>query len=215
PPKPRPRDGHGEDDRYKAAMGLMIKAVTARAIEPICTTYLGLRAAGGGMPGEELLDRVDFMDSGQARGLIVAAFSKRRCLMCRTGAAECAQCEGTGLSEGHVCSHCEGLGVEVCEFCQGAGWSDVDQAPVEIRQKVLERRISRVRRDLSRLATLTMDKALRSARKANPMQRRETAEWMLRLRARLESLSRFLTNTGAIIGRIDRVLEALRVQPLP
>ncbi len=202
---------------FEAALDRLAQAVARRKAEPICIAYLLLRRAGRGMSVRKVLDAADKATGGKARGVIVSAYTQRRCYMCRDGSSRCKTCQGTGAAEGKPCPQCDGLGVEPCDFCMGAAWSDLDQVPPELRPAVAHRRLAHVEKELRRLSRLPGPEQLRSMQ-INPDQRSRLATWLMRLRGRLVIPAGVEGGNGrqraeqfaAAIETVGRLLDAIR-----
>ena len=208
-----------QSNGFGRALRDLAGALSHRQVEEICTSYLGLREQVDGMSLAELLGQVEREAGDQAMGLIVSAFSHRRCYMCKDGTVPCKTCDGTGSVDRFSCPQCDGLGVEPCSFCLGSSWTDRDAVPVEIRQAVLKHHVARVEKNLARLARLSPE-ALTSAAKLPPGKRTEVVTWLFRLQGRLVDLARSVKDNGSekaarygiMAAKIEKLLEALRAQ---
>ena len=209
----------GSGRRFELGLSKLGEALSTRKTEPICAAYLTLRRLGHGSGVHALLDRIDQTLGREARGLILSAFSRRRCFMCDRGTSPCHTCAGAGLVDRFRCPNCEGLGVEACMFCLGSGWSPLEDMPEELRPGVRKLRTAQLRKDIERLTALPMGKALASARQAAPEKRRELATWLLRALGRLNVLTRHrvadeaplsLPGADEAARRAEQLLEALR-----
>jgi hypothetical protein len=99
---------------------------------------------------------VDLMGKKMAHKLI-AVFELSPCPFCKKGRQKCENCDGHGHMEHEmVCVDCLGLGVVLCNFCSGSGWSSIDSVPLGLRSVILLRRsklaVARIRKILSRPA---------------------------------------------------------------
>lgn len=199
----------------KALAGLK-HAVAAAQIEPICTAYLGLRQQAGGMNTRDLIGRVQRDVGAQATEVIVSAFSHRHCMMCDNGSMVCETCDGSGHLGQSGCPSCGGLGIEPCSFCQGSCWPGASQTPPELAGLIDQRRRAHVRKDLDRLEKLPPAEGLVQQLNGH---RVGVAEWLFRLRARLNELpdpkgnEQEALRRQRIRQRIDRLLEALKQAP--
>ena len=89
--------------------------------------------------------------------------------------------------------------------------------PGELRKGVFRRQVAHVEKDATRLSKLPDASKLRSAGSLSPAKRGEVVSWLVRLRARLNSLTGSPADSEAnrtvryeaIIRRIDGILEAL------
>ncbi|MCK4626161.1 MAG: hypothetical protein KAV00_12665 [Phycisphaerae bacterium] len=214
---------NGGSGGFDEAMENLVEAISERKVEPIRIAYLGLRSANGKIPTREILDCVGrsiTSKSGSVWEMIVSAFSHGHCVMCNDGVSPCRTCHGSGMVNDYVCPDCDGLGIEVCMFCAGTGWSDHHDIPAEIRPDAILRRIKHVKKDLAILDKVSEADMLASAEKLDPHQKRELASRLIRLQARLTRMAgvevgndtEHVAPFSAAAARIKRFLEALRLQ---
>jgi hypothetical protein len=204
---------------FEQALKDLGEAVAERRVESICAHYLALRRHTRGMKVGEVFDHVDRVAGNDARAVIVSAFSHRRCFMCQDGTTPCNGCDGTGTADGAVCRQCDGLGVEPCSFCLGAGWIDRDEIPAEIRPAVLKRQIAHVEKELARMLK-TGRSAWASIGRLPPKQRAELFAWLIRLQARLSDLATSVADNGnervarygALAAAIQKLLDRMRAE---
>ncbi len=204
---------------FQRALQGLLEAMAQRQVEPICASYLALRQRAGETSAEELLEHIERHAGQGARALLLSAFSRRHCFMCRDGTSPCQACKGTGVAEGSACPQCEGLGAEPCLFCMGSAWTDRNEVPAEFRRAVLKHHVAHVQKDVARLVKLS-PKAWTSARDLGPGQRVELATWLMRLQGRLASLAASVHDNGhqrvarfgVLASRIEKLLDALRVR---
>lgn len=164
-------------------------AAESRRVEPICKAYQALREAAGEMDAKELLKMADEALDQPATGLIVSAYSHRRCFMCKNGTVKCDQCRGTGLvEEDRLCPHCDGAKVIACGFCGGTGWTDRNTVPAELKRTILRRQLKHVQEDLKKLAGASSELTAENIRKLPDEERRSLTSWLIRLQARLIDL---------------------------
>jgi len=226
-PSVRPDGAGGADapgrngQKFEDALERLREGIAARKTESICTAYLALRRSANGTPIKQVLERVDQAHEGNGTGFVVSAFSHRRCFMCDDGTAICPTCEGTGAVNHFGCPTCDGLGVVVCEFCQGAAWSDLHDVPAEIRRQVRHRWVAHVKKDLPRLAKMPPEKVEALAGQLPPDRRRQIAGWLLRLQARLNKLAgkgaqngdQFAARCRSLSVHTGEILRLLRPKP--
>ena len=218
-------NGHknGSSGGFDEAMKNLVEAVSERKVEPIRIAYLALRSANGKIPTSEILECVDrsvTSKSGSIREMIVSAFSHGHCVMCDDGVTPCRTCNGSGTVNDYICPDCDGLGIEVCMFCAGTGWSDHHDIPAEIRPDAVLRRIKHVKKDLAILDKVSEADILASAEKLDPHQRRELASRLIRLQAKLTRMAgvevgndtEHVARFHVAASRIKRFLEAIRSQ---
>ncbi len=214
---------NGDTGGFDEAMRNLVGAIAERKVEPICTAYLALRHADREIPLLEIPERVDRIAAskpGSARDMIISAFSHRLCVMCSDGTTPCRTCDGSGKASGFECPACDGLGVEICSFCAGAGWGDHAEIPDEIRLAAVHRRIKHVKKDLARLDRMSEADISASVEKLQPEQRRELASNLLRLQARLTNLAgikadnndEHVARFSVAAERIRRFTEAMRAK---
>ncbi len=213
---------NGDTGGFDEALKNLAEAIAERKVESICTAYLALHAEREIPPGEipGHVDRVVMSKSGSARDMIVSAFSHRLCVMCSDGTMPCRTCDGSGTTDGFECPACDGLGLEICSFCAGAGWGDHAEIPDEIRLAAVNRRIKHVKKDLARLDRMSEADISASVEKLQPEQRRELASNLLRLHARLTNLAGIKADNNDehvarfSVGaeRIRRFVEVLRAK---
>lgn len=163
------------------------RALASRQVEAICGGYLAVRRLVSGGTARELLDRINQQLGPTSETAIVAAFGHRHCFMCEDGAVDCPSCRGTGLVDGYLCPHCDGLGLETCTFCSGTGWSDKAEIPEEIRRMAVAKRVTHVLHEMERLEKITPDQAKLASDLASG-QRRHLQGWLLRIQARSTNL---------------------------
>ena len=204
-------------DSFRSALAAFVRAAKHGRDEAICSSYMALRDARGELPLRDVLATIDQAVHANAAGLIIAAFSRRRCFMCGNGTHPCATCEGTGTVGRFRCPNCEGLGVETCPFCMGSGWYAWEDMPAEIRDHACHHRHQRIDKDLDRLAAIPAHKAISSARKATDKKRQQLASSLMGLQGKLTVLGRHDTGKGPFAQRcreglayVQRILEALR-----
>lgn len=222
---PPARNSHenGNAGVFDEALKKLAEAIAERKVEPICSAYLTLRRVAGEIPPREIPDRVDrsvTSKSNSAREIIISAFSHRHCVMCSDGVTPCRTCSGSGTVEDFECPTCDGLGVETCSFCAGAGWCDHNEIPDEIRPAAVNRRIKHVKKEFARLDRISKTDMPALLERLQPEQRRELATSLLRLQARLADLAGVKTDNDnndeyvarfiAWAERIKRFLEAIK-----
>lgn len=83
---------------------------------------------------------------------LIRGFATFPCFYCRRGLQECTACSGRGASRGGwVCETCLGLGINRCDFCDGAGWVTYNIVPDGLRPLVIAERVSLARKGLKTL----------------------------------------------------------------
>lgn len=207
---------------FEQALRDLAEAISELKVEPICTSYLALRQEAREMTAGELLGRVEQAAGERAKEVIVSAFSRRRCFMCKDGTVPCQTCDGTGTVDRFPCPQCEGLSVEPCSFCLGSSWTDRDEIPVEVRRAVLKRRGAHVEKDITRLVGLARG-AWASAERLAPEKRTEIGAWLMRLQSRLNDLAKAVSDNGdekaarfgAMAAEIDKLLASIQVRRTP
>ncbi len=214
---------NGGSGGFDEAMKNLVEAIAERKVEPIRIAYLGLRSANGKVPTREILDSVGqsiTAKSGSVWEMIVSAFSHGHCVMCNNGVSPCRTCQGSGMVNDYICPDCDGLGIEVCMFCVGTGWSDLHDIPAEIRPDAVLRRIKHVKKDLAILDKISEADMLASIGKLDQHQQRELVPRLIRLQARLTRMAgvevgnntEHVARFGAAASRIKHLIEAIRAQ---
>ncbi|MFW6133818.1 MAG: hypothetical protein ACOC8F_07965 [Planctomycetota bacterium] len=185
-----PSGGTGSGDSVARAVEELRQAVAGRQRQDIARAYEELRRAAHGMKVGQLLQAVRGALGEGALSGIVGAYAHRPCYMCSGGVVVCDQCKGRGeLEPGRACANCDGLGLLGCGFCGGTGWADLETVSTELREAVVLRQASHVRRGVTKLvktlSTLTRPRAREMALK----QRVDLIARILRTQARLSSLA--------------------------
>lgn len=73
---------------------------------------------------------------------LIEAFVHFPCFYCKKGRLQCEMCSGRGHFGGQgPCGRCLGMGIERCDFCDGAGWVTVNYIPEGLRPLVIRKRM--------------------------------------------------------------------------
>lgn len=179
----------GSPEDVQKALDELRSAAGSRQVEPICAAYIALRKRCAGLKVKDLFDLVDQALGPVGKGLIVSAFSHRRCFMCTAGTMACDQCDETGLSApGRICPNCDGFGVVPCTFCQGTGWADREVVPSEIKRTVAEKHFLHVKSEWERLKSENDGFVPQKLAKLAFGHRRRLGTWLIRLQSRMAAL---------------------------
>ena len=198
-------------------MSELSQALANRKVEPICTSYLALLRDRRGASRQQVLADIQQARGATAIATIIAAFSHRACLMCDDGVARCGSCEGAGEVDGFSCPSCDGLTIQPCSFCQGAGWAGLDEIPAEFRKGALTHRVRRLDKAIHRLGKVPPTEKL-IAMGMPAAKRSELLTWLVRLQARLRALAavpienwdEHAARYTTLATRVEDILEALR-----
>jgi len=194
----------GGRERLREALEELQRAVRSRKVDTIVAAYQGLHDSANGIRSKGVLELAMHALGPEARDAIVSAYSHRRCFMCTRGQAPCDRCAGSGMDEdGDPCAHCRGAGMAPCDFCRGTGWADQETTPPEIRDIVVQRRLSQVNEDLARLARAVKAVGTRDLRRLPEAQLRELTVWLEQMQARLLELC----NLKSVTEKQTRQLE--------
>jgi hypothetical protein len=102
--------------------------------------------------GRKLMEWLREMDRPVARQ-IITVFVHAPCPFCKNGLLTCEICDGHGLIDSErICETCLGLGLMLCSFCGGMGWSPILSVPKGIRIAVLLERARVARSRLNKLS---------------------------------------------------------------
>ena len=210
-------EASGLPRHFEEALKELGSAIASKKVEPICTSYLALRRAGHAMPLHEFVSHIESAHGRTAQAVVISAFSHRKCFMCEDGGTVCQTCHGSGQVDRFMCPQCDGLGLQPCTFCLGTSWNDPNEVPGELRKGVFRRQVAHVEKDAARLSKLPDVSKLKSAGSFSPAKRGQIVSWLVRLRARLNSLTGSPVDSEAnravryeALGRrIGGILEAL------
>lgn len=191
-PSPRPSSGDtvqwDEAAMQKALSDLKI-AVDSRKIEAICGAYQALRRQGPSLKVKDLFTLIESALGPDARNIIVSAYSRRACFMCKEGLNLCQYCDGSGHAvSGRGCPNCDGLGMAPCTFCRGTAWAQQESTPHEVRRAVREKQFLHVRQEAQRLAREKPPITSERIAHLETGQRVKLGRWLIKVQARLMEL---------------------------
>ena len=203
----------------EAALEELRAALSQGQVEPVCTAYLRLHriAHAMSMPLRDFFARLACCCGQEAVSQIVSAFSHRDCFMCDDGTAPCDACEKKGQVDRFRCPRCEGTTMEICTFCQGAGWCSLEDVPLELRQAVELQRRRHLEQGMQKLAALAAQAGPGDSAALPPEKRRELTAWLTRLQARASAYVHDhpaaddgqVARLGASVAQVDRLLKVL------
>jgi hypothetical protein len=206
PKAPAPGRGAASNPNVKtAARQLADTAANGQAVDAICLAYQTLRNAAD--PGD--IDHplhFNGLVAPRTRQAVCDAYARRKCLMCNGQAETCEACEGTGQADGEPCGPCEGLGVVICQFCQGSGWAELSTVPAELRDEVRKRRRDLVGREVSKFLQNTKGLSAQALGRLPRARQVSLLVWMQQLHARLDEV--LAANGRAHSPRTDRLRRA-------
>ena len=181
-----------KDQLARALTELGRAIANGRHSETVCAGYQGLRAAAGHMhmSAEELFRIADRALGLSTKEEVVTAHARRWCFMCAKGTVPCDSCGGLGrTADEGKCAACNGMGVNLCSFCNGTGWADRQTIPAEIKKEVLQKQLRAVKEGLKVLKEKEKYFTPEAVAALNEPARRRISAWLMRLQVRLRDLA--------------------------
>jgi hypothetical protein len=142
------RMGDGTGDSVRQIQRMLAEKRPSDAVR----LFLAAQERGEIPRGKKLVEWLRETDKTFARR-ILTVFTHLSCPFCKNGLVTCEFCEGMGHVEStRICETCVGLGLMLCSFCGGTGWSPIQSVPRGIRVAVL---LERAMVALARLGELS------------------------------------------------------------
>ena len=197
------------DAAIEQALDELREAIAAKRVEPICAAYQALRNADEDRAPEEMLRLAEEAVDESVEQLIVSAYSHRLCFMCDRGTVPCSSCDATGRGLEGSCPTCRGLGRVSCNFCRATGWPDTETIPTEVREPVLERKLTHVRREIRTLEGMIHPPKSDKLPAMSLQQKRALGVWLIRLDGRVRGLVRNAEQAKTLRAMIVRCAKLL------
>jgi hypothetical protein len=126
-----------KNNRLEDCFGLIHQALFEKRLSDAVRLFLAGQDRGHIPRSKKLIDWLREKDSLFIRR-IIAAFAHHPCPFCKNGLLTCEFCEGKGdIDSTRICETCLGLGLMLCNFCGGTGWSPIQSVPKGMRIAVL------------------------------------------------------------------------------
>lgn len=189
PPAAGPPESPAAGSPIDKALAEFAAAAAERQVEAICAAYQHLRKVAGAAGQARLFAMASKAIGASAEEMVVSAYARRPCFMCKDGMTPCEQCDGKGTTlDNERCPLCDGLGDVGCPFCRGSAWAERGTVPPDILQQVLRAQLDNIKRDVTGLPKLLS--ALRTHKdEVGPQTaRREIVGSLARLGARITDL---------------------------